>query len=199
LSKRVCLVSCLVLAFLYIIPTIGVGCTKCEGYKQLSVDEGIAHFSFEYPCNWKIGIVDARHDYEHTYTNVKVFGPDFKRERDTVSSTVWIFFICPTDADTPDASAALEYSLSYWQDFRDFEILERSTVEIAGLQVEQVVFFCQVAGRFYDSPPIPSIDRELYFEYSGLIWKISISSRPEVVEADNVHFEHLLETFRILD
>ena len=195
-KERTQLLLCLVLAFLCIIPTTGAGCTKCEGYKQLSVEEGIAHFSFEYPCNWEIGIVDTSEDY----TDVSVTGAHIRTRGAHLPSSTWILFVDWPDGDIPSAAAAMEDSLSFWETQDAFELLERSVVEIAGVRAELVVFLDEISRDWVRVPePVPSISRELYFDCGGLIWNIYCSSILDAAEADNVHFEHLLETFRILD
>jgi hypothetical protein len=50
-----------------------------------------------------------------------------------------------------------------------------------------------------DKPPVYVITREVCFDYGELIWEISINSNVATAEADKVIFEHLLDTFQILD
>jgi hypothetical protein len=193
MSDRVKPVIFIVLTVLCITPLIATGCTQCNGYKQLTVEEGIAHLSFEYPCNWEVGIIEIREDLG--FTSITVLSP-FSEEGDSF----WTFSIISPYEDWPNAEAALEDSLSFWESEIDFEILDRSAVEVAGVRAEQVVFFCRVPRDYpLGAEPTPVVKRSLYFEYDGLIWMIGSSSDQAVAEADNVHFEHMLETFRILD
>ena len=84
----------------------------------------------------------------------------------------------------------------------DFEMRERSTIEIDGVQAEQIVFFYRAVrediGHGPGGDPEPTIERALYFDYRGLIWDIRISSNEEVIEEHKVHLEHMLETFQFL-
>jgi len=41
--------------------------------------------------------------------------------------------------------------------------------------------------------------REVYFDYNGLIWRIDIRSDSTTAEEDKADFEHVLQTFKILN
>jgi hypothetical protein len=82
-------------------------------------------------------------------------------------------------------------------------LLERSTITLAGVPTQLVVYSYGYDHIWDESSGsaviLLRIAREVYFNYGGLIWNIVIESdedRADVAEAD---FEHLLETFQILD
>jgi hypothetical protein len=203
--KRVCLVF-----FIIAVSTLAAiisGCdSSMEGYRTFTFNK-VAHFSFEYPAH-----------YEKYSAHATV-------ENRTIS--IWFHDKVPPKGSTygyikiivegvgityPDAEAALEDNLSgfaepdYYDEDAEEEpkrLLERSTITVAGIQAELIVYsygYDYVRDSTSDSWVILiRIAREVYFDYDGLIWNLVIKSdedRADVAEAD---FEHLLETFQILD
>ena len=95
------LISAVLMLFLLVPASVG-GCIDCEGYRLLSVQEGIAHFSFEYPCDWKLTIVDTR----DIYTDVRLIGPTLKVDDSKVPSGVCLVYVEQPTEETPDAMVA---------------------------------------------------------------------------------------------
>lgn len=169
-------------------------------YKKLAIEEGIARLSFEYPSNWNIPLIETRHDY----TNFIVYAPWLKRDDDFIPSTFWHFFAQPADEEWPNAMTALEDDLSFWKAELDFKVMERSKIEIGGVEGEQVVFSYRYrrvdpTTRRFTEESEPVIQRNIYFDRGGIVWNIREESNLEVAKVHNVYFEHMLETFKILD
>jgi hypothetical protein len=203
--KRVCLAFIVVMV--YALAAIAPGCdSSMEGYRTLNFNK-VAHFSFEYPAHYE------KYSAHATVENRTIY-VGFRDKVPSKGSTEGFIYIYVEGAgDTyPDAEAALEDTLSIFvePDYYDEDdeeepkrLLERSTITVAGIPAELIVYSY---GYDYvrDSPSDPwviliRIAREVYFDYNGLIWKLAIESdedRADVAEAD---FEHLLETFQILD
>jgi len=105
-----------------------------------------------------------------------------------------------TSITYPDADTALEHHIQLYVEPEN--ILERSTISMAGISAELLVYFHEP--ELMPEAPSSSLDvikvtRVVYFDYNDLLWEIEIESdedRADVAEAD---FEHLLETFQILD
>jgi hypothetical protein len=43
------------------------------------------------------------------------------------------------------------------------------------------------------------VGRCVYFDQGGLVWMIRVTSTEEVAEETKADFEHILETFKVLD
>jgi hypothetical protein len=107
--------------------------------------------------------------------------------------------------------------------YPDFVLLERSMVSVGGISAEQIVwsgginsssvrlpapFSCSLfpvmlenVREKYTTFVLPTHVRDVYFEYGGLIWIIQVTSSPIQNEVDQAKadFEHVLQTFKILD
>ena len=238
--------------WLYLVMTavmlIAVGMsTGCSSYTRFTLSEEKIRFSFEYPRNYEEIVAYL---YEGDETPTYVFGglASVSFERSVVEDNwtiersylrVWVYEAGLLD--NPDAQAALENEIASFatnEDYRDFEILDRSPVTIAGVEGEQITFsYCiveqdpilgsspgTIAGAqgeqvtfcycsycdFETEPtlgggeptfklPITLTVRCAYFDYNGFIWEIYLQSTEAFLDEDQAHFEHIVETFTILD
>ena len=175
----------------------------CSGYTSHTLREGDAHFSFEYYDSYEKKASSLYSGHTMVYFNRSLM------EEGLLDSSFYVLVYEAGWLGNPDAEAALEDRIaSYATDeyHRDFEILDRSSVTIAGVEGEQVTF-CYYAerklvgdseGPFFKLPAT-LIARCVYFDHNGFIWEIFMKSIEEVAEEDKVHFEHIIETFTILD
>ena len=166
--------------------------TPCtDGYKQLTFDNDIARFSFEYPCDWEFEVIKPQWGGSDIFT---VEAPYLKRDKLPILSTWWVF----ETSNWGYAAEALDNEVSRWDDMPDFKVLERNEVEIIGVPAEQAVLFFRSRISQYTKETEPVIHREIAFKYGGFTWEIHARSNQEVAEAHKAHFEHMLETFKIL-
>jgi len=175
-----------------------IALTACEGtaagYNKYTQRKGIAHFSFECPESYEkssyyldsdhTSILHARHHndgYLDSWFRVRVF------------EAGW--------GDYSDATDLLEKNNQRLGDsHEDYQILDRSSVSIDGVNGKKLI--SSYTPDTYESDLKEStllINRKVYFDHNGLIWEIMMISIEEVAEADEPGWEHLLETFRILD
>jgi len=95
----------------------------------------------------------------------------------------------------------LDFDLDHRQQgLPDFRLLERSTITIAGVKGERIAY--SYSGFYFSSEHAPQTGTayKAYFDSKGLIWKLSlIADEYAAAERAKSDFEHLLETFRILD
>ncbi len=177
------------------------GCHFCfwGDYKALSIKEGIAHFRFEYPCRY-----DATFGVhiEDEYTDVNVLSP---WNNEVQGRTILTIFVIAPDAGLRDSKQAIEKDLSFWSD-SDYQFLDRFALSIDGVEGEEIVYFYNQprpplgqVGHIPGAGPAPTIARGVYFDHKGLIWEITMSSNEATAETDKADFEHVLETFEILD
>jgi hypothetical protein len=169
------------------------GCNNSE-YRTFTFKKGV-NFSFEYPSHYKIEDVRA---YEQEQVSGKVI------LYDKLSSKVSLFgFINITIIDAsekfPNARVVIEQIAS--NELKK-DILERTTININGIPAELIVYSSKI-GMIPEAPPksweIVRINRTVCFDYSGLIWVIIIESDEDKADQAKADFEHLLQTFKILD
>lgn len=98
-----------------------------------------------------------------------------------------------------DARTAIEKELSYYENDENFKVLERKSISVAGLSAEYVSFSTSMP---YSNPSIPThnrLVRLVAFDYAGFVWKIELACFEEEIQETQAYFDHLLDTFRILD
>ena len=188
------------LLLLLVALSIQSGCDS-SGYKTFTLEEGIGHFTFEYPARYEVELVEERSDLG--YTSVTLSGPGPNLKKGGMDYTFFDVFVDETNDYSPDAGVALQHTLALVSEWPDYQFLEQSTVSVAGVEGQQVVYFYDRGVREYpedpEPEPLPTIMRDVYFDHSGLIWLLAIRSNQAVAEDANVIFEHILETFKILD
>ncbi|MFC1932265.1 hypothetical protein ACFLXU_01365 [Chloroflexota bacterium] len=178
------------------IVVVGFGCSPYnirpsnEGYKELSIMRGLVQFSFDYPSTWDLSPIEIQKDL----TIITMFG----------ESTSWSFFVKPVSIHYTSAEVALKDEISRYRVWLGFNLIERSDIEIGGVLAKQAIYSYRSpqAPTFMGGtggPPVPVTIRAIYFTRNGLLWSIRISSDSDIFESEDVHFEHLLRTFKILD
>jgi hypothetical protein len=180
-----------------------LGCNNAE-YRTFTFEKGV-NLTFEYPSHY-------RRDLIYSYVEGKSAGRITFLDR--LSSKVSIYgFIWVTIRDPsgvyPYAKTAIEQIASGEYDIYtsgpgelNRDILERSTIIINGIPAELIVYSHKVGfiERLpYESSKIIRINRTVYFDHNGLLWSIAIESDEDKAEQARADFEHLLQTFKILE
>lgn len=94
----------------------------------------------------------------------------------------------------------LDYELSRVEELQDFELLERSPMTIAGTHGERIIFSYYGYHSSMESEAETGTAYKAYFDSEGLIWRVvMIADEYATAERAEAHFEHVLETFKILD
>ena len=176
--------------------------TNCT---RFTLSEGDAHFSFEYPRDYEERVTHVDPGWTMMYSARELVEEDWVIESSLLMVDVYEAGLL----GNPDAEAALESEITRiatHEHYIDFEILDRSSVSIAGVKGEQCVFsyyYPEKAPSFDEGPilklPATIIVRCVYFDHNGYIWGIRLSSTEGLAGEDEAHFEHILETFKILE
>ena len=190
------------------ISIISAGCSA--GYRLLTIDEGIAHFSFEYPAD--LNEVDISRYNLDIYVSAYLI-------RSVVKDGWWdkSLFVAAEKPpvlgyeDAHDAGTFLvEYINKLKDDFKIVQVRERTPVTIGGIQGEQVVYSYDERSMRMPLPDAPLkghpggssliwINRAIFFDHDGLVWFIRMSSIEEEAEKTKLDFEQFIDTFEILD
>lgn len=175
-----------------------------DGYRELRITSGLAHFSFEYPDGWKVA--DRRVD--PTYTFLRILGPALNRTAEvkyTVESTSYLVAVEKVGQTFPDTAAAYNHYLEYYETQLDFRLVSQTDVSLSGgIPAKQAELTWSVAQmpRYqggHGGPPEPTTVLLLVFEHDGLIWDIELSSNQEVYATDEPYIDHMLATLKIAD
>lgn len=195
---------------LTMVTLVAVSLCCTAGYRLYTEDEGIAHFSFEYPSNMKDA--EVYHPEKGNHVSVTMI-------RRVVENGWWdkdLYIIAqrppvPNYEDADNVSMMFEKYLADIEDTYEItEVLESSTVNISGMQAEQVVYMYDEYSWYSWPTQIPPegkpggtslvwIDRIIFLEHDGLVWFIRMKSTKETAEEARLDFEHILQTFTFLD
>lgn len=149
----------------------------------------MGHFTFEYPSGYDFDKVEVRDDLG--YTNVRLSG------------TVHVSILVDTvygESSTP--ADFVDYDISRYEQWEDFKLLDRSSEVFLGVQAEQATYFYQQMQMPIAPNPatyVPTIEREIYFFHGNRLWCLRGITSEAKSEAGMADFEHILETFKILE
>jgi hypothetical protein len=100
--------------------------------------------------------------------------------------------------DGRDAKAQLEFIVENNDDDSNFQLVDRSTVEVAGITAQQATYYASGPLLFKGAPG--RLIRTIYFDHGGYVWKMeSFSEEVSISETVAEDFEYVLSTFRILE
>jgi len=193
----------LAIIFLVILSTLMLTLPGClSPYRTFSYTQGVAHFKFEYPRDLEKVDVSRTDKYSGVY---------FTRE---IVKDGWFdmdLYILVDKAPELDARSRLEKDITRLEEaLKVSKVLERSPVVISGISGELVVSTYDLYSHripwpdpvFKGAPQGPElieISREVYFDNNGFAWYIRMTSTEEVAEEAKADFEHVINTFKILD
>jgi len=173
------------------------GCNLFYG-KNITVDRGIAHFYFECPDEYKVKSIDVRDELELKFTYVVLAGP----YRGTIYPYIYIDISRPFEG-RHDAQTTWEYGIRFYEVYENFEIINSSSVIVDGIQAnEYVVAFTSNPDPDRDPPDLKPVDiivKEIYFDYNGLIWNLSLRSSAQYFASNEIRFEQLIDSFKLLE
>jgi hypothetical protein len=188
-----------------------------SSYKTVTVENEICSYSLEYSRYYKKAGPRIDRDPEPGWTSFKLLAPDKeepmeyvqvpsgKMKTGTVSYTPAVISIFVVVADKPpevDTSMKrLESTLKHATKFENFELLERSPVEVAGIEGEMIVYLVDniLPIIFKENLGRLEYHRVVYFDYNGLIWEMEAQCNQEMANQVNADFDHIVQTFKILD
>jgi len=187
-----------------------------EEIRQFTVENELCHFTFEYPSYYKTEGPNTDLDYIRPYTHVYLYAPREPIEIivpsgddhvETVKSsyvpaTIFIHVFVPVTRDGRTWSAK-DYAENDVQGNRNwdyFQVFEHSTRVVSGMECEFVYYQSDWIGLFPPSDE-PKVEyyKVIYFDYDGLVWSVEASSRMDKNHRVMQDFEHILDTFKILN
>lgn len=178
-----------------------IALTGCNLFysKTMTIDEGIAHFSFERPEGFKVETRTIEDNEEGGYTHIVVSGPVGEAH---INSVIGIYITYPS-SEFPDSLALWEYDKDMFIDFEGFEIIDCSPVLVDSISGNECGFYytetSDINHDLPDAVPIEMVYKAVYFDYNGLIWEINMLSALADIETNQAHFDHILETFKFLE
>jgi hypothetical protein len=191
--------------------------TNANGEKYSSfVATGVPLFSFEYPVDYVITSYQPMPEFPGTSLMLGTLAsiPPTTTMTDQISSdlilnSIDIYINDYLDDDVPTAEAAVDnIAVEYAQyekegGVKDFKIIYKRQVVVGGVKGWEIkysfinyprIFF----GRDYNHPT-PLIDRQVYFDYKDMSFNIGLFSDASIIDKTEKAYEHILQTFKLLE
>lgn len=194
------LFSVILLLAILATPILFTACTNTPeaspGYILETLSKRDIDLSFEYPVGYE---KSDPNPYERTDIEMEVVGERYLAlyNETKTSKQINIQLWNPT-ADYPNAKARLDYyAANIVNTGENPEISERSPLRVAGVDGEKLVFT-------YTMENAQDMPSRIYcwvaaFDSKGQIWFIILATNIEPPDEAQADFEHLVNTFKILD
>ncbi len=156
-------------------------------------------FTFEYPsCFREVPLGDDLGNFGITEVSFLRKGTgDLKGL--PVESQINIIVKRPSEALGSNAKVAIEELLKAYENDPNLKIIERGHVSIAGISAEKITISVSKLDTVGFFTPHNRQMRLVAFDYAGFVWQIQMFVFEEEAEETQPYFEHLLQTFKILD
>jgi hypothetical protein len=163
------------------------------GYILETLSKRGISFSFEYPVAYE---KSDPNPYENLDYETDVVGESYivAFDENNTSKQINIQLWNPT-ADYPDAASRLDYyAANIINAGQSAEIIERSPLQIAGLDAEKLVYT-------YIMENVGEMPSGIYswvaaFDAKGQVWLITMATNMEPTDEAEADFEHLIESFK---
>jgi hypothetical protein len=193
----------------------GYSCSN-NPYKTITISNELGSYSLEYPSHYEKHIWDNL-EFKVPYTRLLLEGPIGKEEaevfdpntgeiitivgeRGTSSIEIFISNYKVHFGESYLATDKIDSVLEGEASWANFQLLERSSRTVSGVEGEMIAY---LVDRLM---PIPVEDgknldyvRAVYFDYNNLTWHIEAKCRQELREQVTADFEHIIQTFQILE
>jgi hypothetical protein len=172
----------------------GMSACGSTGYKTFSIKEGIQGFHFEYPEEYDIIRIDLTNMSDSPYTNVG-FGATYNGATSEIYIYVW-----PTGVGIETAQAALSTLLTNAADvLSEFKLDKQTTVTVNGQFAQAADFSAEQTDSASSAPPGPGYYRVTCFVHNDLIVEIDMTCDVGLKDATRGDYDHLLQTFALLN
>ncbi len=181
-------------------------------YITFTKQEGILRFSFEYPDFFKEELQEARSSLDRVAFSRSIIN-------NYLDSIIEIQI--RYGSEYVDAKTAADQNITKRQDFYngikksgkdngryafEYGLIQRSSIDILDTIGEYIISYefwdenrdPEPEASVYD-PTYPTIIRELYFNVKNCLVKIALISTCPVEKYDETFWNHIIETFKILD
>ena len=180
---------------------ICASCTDVNSYKTYTLTEGTVHFSLEYRAYYKIKEVHPGDDTGYATKDLMYFTLISPKIKESGDYTYIDVIASEPDNLTPDAKSAIERAERLAATWKDYELINKEEITIDGVKAYRIDYQNQnivpaIAGV---GGPRISVYREVRFDANGFLWMIQMMSDSTTAEADKPDFEHIIQTFNILE
>ncbi len=180
------------------------GCTNTEpsttttniGYLKATATKLGINFSFEYPDSYIKLTPDVFEDTGGDNA-ISLLYVEPGTAEGKADKQIQIIPLAPIKGRPNAVAWTNEHITVLEMNDEEFELIERSTIEVAGISGEMIAYKSSILGNYLNSPNL--IIRDVYLDYQGYIWKISVLAITELGAQVEPDFDHLTDTFDFLD
>ncbi|MBN1368271.1 MAG: hypothetical protein JW967_10145 [Dehalococcoidales bacterium] len=183
-----------------------------NGYRTITESNKFCSFTFEFSDFYKIykpSIVTKNTMYNFVSMSLTAPGkttsmilPDFNNSGTIDNGITYTpaYIDIHVSIDWGSASERLDGVIEDVSKWPSFELLERVPVTVSGFTGEQVVYVDTLLPFPTASGEQPlEITRAVYFNVGNDVWKIEACSEMAMAEQVKSDYEHVLQTFRLLE
>jgi hypothetical protein len=180
-----------------------VACERTSEYRTFTLTRGIAHFELQYPRRYRI----QKTEVADTYTDVSLFGSGTSE----AAATLGFVFVQSYRGQQLDVKTHVDKEILDWQGSTTFPgldhfvLLDRTSVEVAGMKGERVKYSYDSAISNTDLPsgfrPARVITDEVYLAGDDSLWILTWMFKPDVSDGGeqvDKDFEHVLDSLKVL-
>lgn len=195
----------LLLVLLSALLLLGACSVSDDSYKTMNVKTKIASFSFEYRAYYRDVEGPEVFDGDSVYVNIMASKKEMSfpnPEPGGKPGTVLLEYVPAyigvaaynQEGSGPSAAERIERVLSTEAKWPDFKLLERSAVTVDGIQGELIAYQTnEIIG-----PPVVYM-ANVYFDYGEFTWSFDAGADLDLAETVRADFDHVLQTFKILE
>ena len=182
-----------VAAFTVLLAFVAASCDSASpGYRTFTVRKGPGHYSFEYPTDFKKHPIDVYEDHSVAV----LFHPQLEVERIRAFAIVEVY---DTSEEYYSAETKKRAELE-WNSQLDYELLEQSILTVDGVEADYRIYRdYEPMGGETVIPDHTFIARQVFFVVDGDLWQITLQADELTHGRYREAFDHVLQTFRILD
>ena len=174
------------------------GISGCDDtpYKVMSVKEGICSFSFEYPETYTLIHLNLENMQAARYSEV---GLSASQGNSLSEIYVYIWFAGPGSSSADDI---MDAALQNGNTMEDFSLVSRDTVMLGDTVSSQAVFTADSTSdnsNGSELPPRPATFRVSSFIISDVAVEIVMTCDTALTEETADHYQHVLDTFIVVD
>jgi hypothetical protein len=190
------------ITILLLLSMIFSGCDNggVNSYATFVLNEGSVHFSLEYRTYYEIDYLKPAEATGHSGQQSMFFDLISPKIKGINDYTYIHVAASPPDQLIPDAKSAIERAERNAASWADYKLLSKYELTIDGVHAYRIDYQNRnIVPAIAGGEPRIEVIREVRFDAKGYVWMIQIRSDSSTADADKSDFEHILQTFKILD
>lgn len=173
-----------------------IGACDTTGYKVLSVKEGIRGFSFEYPNNYSLISLDLENTPTNQYSQAGLSSNDGDNY-----SEIYLYLWVPSAGSSSADQIMDKLVENASTGLQEFSLVSDDTVMLGDTVTRQVMFTADSdnSDNAGQSDHRIATYRLTTMIFSGLAVEIDMTCDQSITDTTLGHYQHVLDTFSVID